>query len=80
VWPFLLDGELVGRVDLKADRSAAALDVVGAFVEAGRPPARVAAALAGELETMASWLGLGGVKVGGRGDLAGALRKAFVRR
>ena len=36
VWPFLLDGELVGRVDLKTDRSADALQVVGAFVEEGR--------------------------------------------
>jgi hypothetical protein len=67
-------------VDLKADRSADALHVVGAFVEADRPQSRVAEALAGELETMADWLGLGGVKVGGRGDLAGELRKALVRR
>jgi uncharacterized protein len=80
VWPLLLDGELVGRVDLKADRAADALHVVGAFVEADRPPARVAAALAGELETMAGWLGLGGVTVGERGDLAGTLRKAVARR
>ena len=76
VWPFLLDGELVGRVDLKADRSADALHVVGAFVEADRSPSRVAAALAGELEAMAGWLGLAGVTVGERGDLAGALRAA----
>ncbi|WP_424049162.1 winged helix-turn-helix domain-containing protein [Mycobacterium sp.] len=80
VWPFLLDGELVGRVDLKADRSADVLHVVGAFVEPDRTTSRVAEALAGELETMAGWLGLGGVKVGGRGDLAGALREALVRR
>jgi uncharacterized protein YcaQ len=74
VWPFLLDGELVGRVDLKADRSADALQVVGAFVEPGRSPSRVAAALAGELKTMANWLGLGVVTVGERGDLADPLR------
>jgi uncharacterized protein len=80
VWPFLLDGELVGRVDLKADRSADVLHVVGAFVEPDRPTTRVAEAMAGELETMAGWLGLGGVKVGGRGDLAGELRKAVIRR
>ncbi|WP_425178489.1 winged helix-turn-helix domain-containing protein [Mycobacterium sp.] len=80
VWPFLLDGELVGRVDLKADRSADVLHVVGAFVEPDRTTSRVAEALAGELETMAGWLGLGGVKVGGRGDLAGALREALVSR
>jgi uncharacterized protein YcaQ len=76
VWPLLLDGELVGRVDLKADRAADALHVVGAFVEPGRSPSRVAAALTSELATMASWLGLGGVSVGDRGDLAGELRSA----
>ncbi|MGH3597535.1 MAG: winged helix-turn-helix domain-containing protein, partial [Mycobacterium sp.] len=74
VWPLLLDGELVGRVDLKADRNRDALHVVGAFVEPGRSPSRVAAALAGELRTMATWLGLGEVTVGDRGDLAGELR------
>jgi uncharacterized protein YcaQ len=80
VWPFLLDGELVGRVDLKADRSGDALQVVGAFVEPGRSPSRVASALAGELESMAGWLGLAGVAVGKRGDLAGELGKAVARR
>ncbi len=80
VWPFLLDGELVGRVDLKTDRSADALQVVAAFVEPGRPPSRVASALAGELESMAGWLGLAGVTVGKRGDLAGELIKAVARR
>jgi uncharacterized protein len=77
VWPFLLDGELVGRVDLKADRSADALHVVGVFVEEGRPAARVAEALAGELQTMAAWLGLAGVSVGTRGNLVGELRVAI---
>jgi uncharacterized protein len=80
VWPFLLDGELVGRVDLKADRSADALHVVGAFVEDGRTPSRVAEPLAKELQTMAGWLGLAGVTVGKRGTLAGALRTVVARR
>jgi uncharacterized protein len=74
VWPFLLDGELVGRVDLKADRAADALHVVGAFVERGRSPSRVAEALASELKTMANWLSLGVLTVGERGDLADPLR------
>ena len=74
VWPFLLDGELVGRVDLKADRAADALHVVGAFIETEQSSSRVAEALAGELATMAAWLGLAGVTVGDRGDLANGLR------
>ncbi|WP_375485692.1 winged helix-turn-helix domain-containing protein [uncultured Mycobacterium sp.] len=78
VWPFLLDGELVGRVDLKADRAANTLHVVGAFIEPEQSPPRVATALAGELRMMASWLGLGGVTVGDRGDLANELRAALL--
>ena len=72
VWPFLLDGELVGRVDLK--RSGDTLHVLGAFAEDGRDRHRVAAALAPELESMAGWLNLDAVAVGERGDLVTALR------
>ncbi|MCV7049747.1 YcaQ family DNA glycosylase [Mycobacterium heidelbergense] len=79
VWPLLLNGELVARVDLKADRASDSLRVVGAFGEPDQPKVRVAAALAGELESMASWLGLGGVSVSGRGDLAADLRAAAKR-
>ncbi|KUH99381.1 crosslink repair DNA glycosylase YcaQ family protein [Mycobacterium sp. IS-3022] len=77
VWPFLLDGELVGRVDLKADRAAGALNVVGAFTEPGAERSRVAGALAAELRSMASWLGLADVVVGERGDLADGLHAAL---
>jgi uncharacterized protein len=73
VWPFLLDGVLVGRVDLKADRATGSLHVVGAFAEPGQDSRRVAEALAMELQAMASWLGLGAVTVGERGDLAAEL-------
>jgi uncharacterized protein len=79
VWPLLVDGRLVARVDLKADRAAGTLRVVGAFGESDTPRSRVAAALAGELESMAAWLGLGGFTVSGRGDLAGELRAAAKR-
>lgn len=79
VWPLLMDGQLVARVDLKADRAADSLRVVGAFGEPDVPRPRVAEALAGELESMASWLGLGGVSVADRGDLAAELRAAAKR-
>ena len=42
VFPILLDGELVGRVDLKADRQAGLLRVQGSYVEEGQDPDRVA--------------------------------------
>ena len=80
MWPLLLDGRLVARVDLKADRAADSLRVVGAFAEPDIAARRgVAAALAGELESMASWLGLGGFSVSSRGDLAADLRAAGKR-
>jgi uncharacterized protein len=74
VLPFLLDERLVARVDLKADRQAGVLRVQGAFAEEGVDRAHVARELAAELELCASWLGLGGVSVGDRGDLAAALK------
>ena len=80
VWPFLLDGRLVGRVDLKAERTRDALHVVGAFTEPGEQPSLVAEALAAELQTMASWLGLSAVTVGDRGDLAPQLRRLWALR
>jgi uncharacterized protein YcaQ len=79
VWPFLLDGRLVGRVDLKADRSRGALHVVGAFAEPGQDKSRVAGPLATELQTMASWLGLADVSLGSRGDLTKELSRALLR-
>jgi uncharacterized protein YcaQ len=76
VWPFLLDGKLVGRVDLKAERTRDALHVVGAFAEPEQDKSRVAKALAAELRTMANWLGLAEVTVGKNGDLPKELSKA----
>ncbi|SFQ06047.1 hypothetical protein SAMN05421810_104342 [Amycolatopsis arida] len=73
VFPFLLDGELVARVDLKADRARGVLRVPGAFAEPGTDHGRVAAELAAELRAMAEWLELTGVEVGERGDLAAPL-------
>ena len=73
VLPFMLNGELVGRVDLKADRKAGRLLVRSAFIEDGRDPAKVAAALAGELHTFGEWIGMDDVVVSRRGNLAARL-------
>ncbi len=78
VLPYLLDGRLVGRVDLKADRQAGSLLVQAAHAEAGIDPGEVVADLAAELDTMAGWLGLSRVAITGRGDLAPALAAAQV--
>jgi uncharacterized protein YcaQ len=77
VWPFLLDGQLVGRVDLKAERTRDALHVVGAFTEPEQDKSRVANALASELRTMANWLGLAEVTVGKAGDLTKELSRSL---
>jgi hypothetical protein len=76
VLPFLLGDRLVARVDLKSDRQAGVLRVVGAFAEPGVDAAEVARKLADELRLVSEWQGLGGVKVGRKGDLAPELRRA----
>ncbi|MEO9137503.1 MAG: crosslink repair DNA glycosylase YcaQ family protein [Jatrophihabitans sp.] len=76
VLPFLLGDELVARVDLKSDRQARVLRVQSAWLEPGRSAPQVAAELALELATTATWLGLDGVEVMPRGDLAGQLLSA----
>lgn len=73
--PFMLDGELVGRVDLKADRKGGVLLVRSAWREEGTDADRVTAALAPELELFAGWLQLGEVDVGPRGNLSAHLRR-----
>jgi uncharacterized protein len=70
VLPFLLGDRLVARVDLKADRRAGMLRVLSAHSEPPHDPAATAPALADELGDLAGHLGLDGVTVESRGDLA----------
>jgi len=74
VLPFLLDEQLVARVDLKTDRKKGSLLVKGVFAEPGVDRARVARELQAELELTCSWLGLNDVVVSPNGDLADAVR------
>jgi hypothetical protein len=76
VLPLLLGDRLVARFDLKSDRQARRLLVSGAYGEPGADLAAIAEPAAAELIRLATWLGLDGVKVGTRGDLAPFLRKA----
>jgi uncharacterized protein YcaQ len=76
VLPFLLNGKIVARVDLKADRQARRLRVQSAHLEEGAKLEAVVEPLIEELRLMAGWLGLDGVEVAGGGELAGRLRAA----
>jgi len=58
VLPFMMNGQMVGRVDLKADRENSNLLVQSVHTERGVKRSAVNDALTTELRLMASWLGL----------------------
>ena len=81
VLPLMINGDIVGRVDLKADRAAKTLRVNGAFAEPahsrGDLRTEKARHLARELLEMAQWLDLESIVVERNGNLATQLRSAF---
>jgi uncharacterized protein len=79
VLPFLLGEDLVARVDLKSDRQAGVLRVQAAHLEPGHDADQVVDELAQELALTVEWLGLDGIEVVLRGDLAAPLDKAVGR-
>jgi uncharacterized protein YcaQ len=85
--PFLLGDQMVGRIDLKADRKARVLRVEAAWREQRAAPgarrrtdADIASHLSHELDRMRDWLALDAIEITGRGDLAPALGAALVAR
>ena len=79
VLPLLVGDELTARLALRSDRRAGVLRVEGAYAEPAADRDGVAEVAAAELRALGAWLGLGGVTVARRGDLASALGRA-VRR
>ena len=64
VLPFMMNGEMVGRVDLKADRANGALLAHSVHTEKGVKRSSINAALNAELRAMATWLQLDQVQIG----------------
>ena len=77
VLPFLMGDRFAARVDLKADRKSSTLIVHSAYLEDECDNGDVAAALAGELRSMAEWLSLEKFAVARNGTLATALKRVL---
>lgn len=76
VLPFLHDGRLVARTDLKADRDARVLRIRGAYAEPTFDPDHDLPPLVVRLQELAHFLDLDDVVVEPRGDLSPALLRA----
>ena len=64
VLPFMMNGEMVGRVDLKADRANGVLQALSVHTEKGVKRSSINDALNAELRVMATWLQLDRVQIG----------------
>lgn len=80
VMPFLMDGRLVARIDVKADRKAGALLVLAGHAEPGEDEARIADSLDPVLASLAGWLDLPQVRITARTRLGLALRRSSSRK
>jgi len=74
VLPVLSGEKLVARLDLKTDRSAGALSVLGAYAEPEVDHGPLAERLRPHLVELARFVGVDQVRYGSRGDLMAALR------
>ncbi|WP_200847144.1 winged helix-turn-helix domain-containing protein [Microbacterium sp. 18062] len=74
--PVLVGDDVVGRIDLKADRAASVLRVQSAWWEHARPN-DAAERLAGVLREAAAWQGLAGISVSRWGDATADLAHAL---
>jgi uncharacterized protein len=78
VLPFMHEGRLVGRLDLKSDRESGRLQVKGGSLEAGVKESTVIEPLREELSSLAKWLGLEKVAITSRrGSLMKNLRRSL---
>jgi uncharacterized protein len=76
VLPFLHEGQLVGRLDLKSDREQERLLVRGGGLEAGVRESDAVEPMREELKSLATWLGLEKVTIASkRGSLMKGLRE-----
>ncbi|HET8926806.1 MAG TPA: crosslink repair DNA glycosylase YcaQ family protein [Microbacterium sp.] len=74
--PVIVGDDVVGRIDLKADRQSSRLLVQSAWWEHGAPP-HAAERLAAELRHAADWRGLETISVSSWGDAADDLARAL---
>ena len=75
VLPFLDRNKLRARVDVKANSEKNILEVRGAYGEGRTVDQETAENLAHELQALASWRNLDGLKIGKRGNLANPLKR-----
>ena len=77
VLPFLLGDRIVGRCDLKTDRTDRVLRLLGAFAEPGIDEKTIAPDLAAELQQLATMVGVDQVVVEAKGRLADGVKRAL---